>query len=158
MGVMWQTHELSPAQEHFASHIISKKLHTAIDKLPRPMGSTSFVLFLLPGELHELGLLLSNYLLKKNGVKVLYLGPNLSTSSIQEAVNQMNVKNLFTIIHSKNNLEKNFLSLQEITLSTQANNLFFSGPKSILESYEHIPKAIPIDGIEAFHKMIKSLR
>jgi hypothetical protein len=67
VGTLWQTGEINPAQEHFISNLIRKKLYSAIDveHFKLSADAKTFVLFLPEGELHEFGLLFYNYLLKK---------------------------------------------------------------------------------------------
>lgn len=75
IGVLWQTENISPAHEHFISNLIRQKLMVAIDSLPIPSKTAKrAVLFLPEHELHEMGLLFGYYLLRKAGVRVLYLG------------------------------------------------------------------------------------
>ena len=79
IGVLWQTGAISPAQEHFISNVIRNRIIVATDKLPVPSTykSPNFILFLREAELHELGLLFCNYLLKKSGFKTIYLGQSV---------------------------------------------------------------------------------
>jgi MerR family transcriptional regulator, light-induced transcriptional regulator len=76
IGLLWQTGSINPAQEHFVSNLMRQKLIVAIDgQAPaRRDAPPSFILFLHENELHELGLLFYSYLLKKKGIKVIYLG------------------------------------------------------------------------------------
>jgi methanogenic corrinoid protein MtbC1 len=75
IGILWQTGNITPAQEHFISNLVRQKLIVAIDSLPYPAktGKTA-MLFLPEYELHEIGLLFCHYVLKKAGVRVIYLG------------------------------------------------------------------------------------
>ena len=77
IGLLWQIGSINPAQEHFISNLIRQKLIVAIDSLPFPKRNKTFLLFLHEKELHELGLLFSSYLLKKNGHKVVYIGQSV---------------------------------------------------------------------------------
>lgn len=75
IGILWQTNNITPAQEHFISNIVRQKLIVAIDALPHPAkAARKAVLFLPEQELHEIGLLFCYYLLKKEGLRVIYLG------------------------------------------------------------------------------------
>ena len=76
---MWQTGSINPAHEHFVSNLIKQKLLVAIDsQIPGDsQNEKTFTLFLPEGEMHELSLLFSNYLIRKRGHRVIYLGPNL---------------------------------------------------------------------------------
>jgi methanogenic corrinoid protein MtbC1 len=76
IGVLWQTGAISPAQEHFISNLVRQKLIVAIDGRPSVKGGKKFLLFLPEGELHEISLLFSCYLIKSHGHRVIYLGQN----------------------------------------------------------------------------------
>jgi DNA-binding transcriptional MerR regulator len=86
MGLLWLSGQVVPAQEHFASALVTKKLMVAIDGLEKPVhkGGRRVLLFTPAGEHHEIPLLFMQYLLKKQGVPYLYLGKNVSLSMLQE--------------------------------------------------------------------------
>src|SRR4029079_2339819 len=87
IGILWQTGHIMPAQEHFVSNIIRQKLIVAIDGLGHSeQPDKKAVLFLPEGEHHELGLLFVYYLLKKKGIKVIYLGANVPMSDVQNVI------------------------------------------------------------------------
>ena len=78
IGILWQTKNITPAQEHFISNLIRQKIIAAIDVLPVASDNQKkFLLFLPEHELHEIGLLFNYYLVKKAGHKVYYLGQNV---------------------------------------------------------------------------------
>ena len=75
IGILWLTNNVTPAQEHFISHLIRQKMIVAIDGLPLPpKTSKKAVLYLPENELHELGLLFYHYITKKTGYRTYYLG------------------------------------------------------------------------------------
>ncbi|WP_114748293.1 MerR family transcriptional regulator [Pleomorphovibrio marinus] len=76
IGVLWQTGAIHPGQEHFISNLVRQKLIVAIDGQVYTGGGKKFLLFLPEGELHEISLLFSCYLLKTSGHQVIYLGQN----------------------------------------------------------------------------------
>lgn len=76
IGILWQTGSIHPGQEHFISNLVRQKLIVAIDGQLYPGGGKKFLLYLPEGELHEISLLFSCYLLKAHGHKVIYLGQN----------------------------------------------------------------------------------
>ena len=78
VGVLWQTNKIIPVQEHIVSNIIRQKIVTAIDSLPFVQKQKPLFILLLPeNEYHELGLLFVHYVLRKNGIPVIYLGANV---------------------------------------------------------------------------------
>lgn len=86
IGHLWLAGSIMPAQEHFASALISKKLLVAIDALDRPAPTVArrIALFTPFGELHEIPLLFMQYMLKRSGVPYLYLGSNVSLETLQD--------------------------------------------------------------------------
>ncbi len=75
IGILWQTGNITPAQEHFISNLVRQKLIVAIDSLPQPPKTAkTAILFLPEHELHEIGLLFCHYIMKKDSVRVWYLG------------------------------------------------------------------------------------
>lgn len=85
-GVMWQTGVINPAQEHFVSHLTRQKMMVATDSqiTGESDNSMTFTLFLPEGEVHEFGLLFANYMLRKRGHRVVYLGQNVPLSDLAE--------------------------------------------------------------------------
>jgi len=81
IGILWQTGNINPAQEHLITNIIRQKLIVGIDQSkPLLKINKTFLLFLPEKEFHELGLLLVYFLLKKRGVDVFYIGANVPLS------------------------------------------------------------------------------
>jgi MerR family transcriptional regulator, light-induced transcriptional regulator len=75
IGILWLTNNITPAQEHFISHLIRQKMIVAIDGLPLPPKSSKKAILYLPeNEVHELGLLFYHYIAKKTGYRTYYLG------------------------------------------------------------------------------------
>jgi DNA-binding transcriptional MerR regulator len=78
IGILWQTGNINPAQEHLITNIVRQKLMVGIDQAkPLLKVSKTFLLFLPEKEFHEMGLLLVHYLLKKRGVEIYYIGANV---------------------------------------------------------------------------------
>jgi DNA-binding transcriptional MerR regulator len=85
IGVMWQAGCVNPAQEHLVTNLLRQKIIAAIDAVPpvKPAEVRRWVLFLPEGEMHELALLVMNYVLRARGHHVLYLGQNLPTTELE---------------------------------------------------------------------------
>lgn len=84
IGVLWQTSSICPAQEHFVSNIIRQKLIVACDALPMNTRSSDalHVLYLPENEIHELGLLYLNYILRSKGKRTVYLGQSVPAADL----------------------------------------------------------------------------
>jgi DNA-binding transcriptional MerR regulator len=98
IGIMWQTGTINTAHEHFISNLVRQKMFIAIDSLisVNPPSPKTFLLFLPEGELHELGLLFANYLIRKRGHKVIYLGQNVPIVDLAEIAKKCPVDLLVT--------------------------------------------------------------
>jgi len=99
IGILWQTENINPAQEHFISNLIRQKIIAAIDALP-PVANDKkkMVLFLPEREMHEMGLLFDCYLAKKAGFKVYYLGQSVPHNDLISVVNTHQPQTLVTSV------------------------------------------------------------
>jgi DNA-binding transcriptional MerR regulator len=101
IGVMWQIDKIIPAHEHLVSHFIRNKIIAATAALPYPSNNTprAFILFLQEDEYHEIGLLFANYMVKKKGIKTIYLGqsvPFTDLLSVAKSYPKANFISFFT--------------------------------------------------------------
>jgi DNA-binding transcriptional MerR regulator len=86
-GILWQTGQINPAQEHLVSGIIRQKLIVAIEVTASQIQLNKTVLLFLPeGEHHELGLLFMYYLLKCRGARTIYLGANVPLRDVEHVI------------------------------------------------------------------------
>ena len=79
IGNMWQVGIVNILQEHFITHLVRQKIIVGIDGLfPEPLTNPkTFLMYLPTNELHELGLLYCNFLIKSKGHKCLYIGQSV---------------------------------------------------------------------------------
>lgn len=99
IGLLWQTGNISPAQEHFISNLIRQKIIVAIDGLPVPsVAQPSALLFLPEGELHELGLLFYHYITRKENFRTFYLGQTAPLRDIISICEKFQPRFLITAI------------------------------------------------------------
>lgn len=88
IGIMWQTGAINPAQEHFISHLIRHKIIANIENIDFPTDATKpRVVLMLPGEeMHEIALLLYQYVLRKNAFPTVYLGQAVPMESMERII------------------------------------------------------------------------
>lgn len=87
LGLLWQTETITPAHEHFISHLIRLKLLRNTELIQAnepPRKDRVFILFLPLNEIHELGLLYVNYELLRHGYQTLYLGESIPKENLSE--------------------------------------------------------------------------
>lgn len=79
IGILWQANVICPAQEHFISALIRQKVFGLIEKLgvTNPLSGRPLVMFLPDLEIHELSLIMIHYLLRKHGMRSIFLGQSV---------------------------------------------------------------------------------
>lgn len=137
IGILWQTHHINPAQEHFISNLIRQKVIVAIDALPLPPKSGKRVMLFLPDhELHEISLLFSHYRFRKAGFRTFYLGQTVPFNDLIAAFEVHNPHILVTSITSA--MTRSSLDNYIEKLSTKFDNaqLLLTG----FQVHNYIPK------------------
>jgi len=89
IGDRWHRGELSTAVEHFASNYLRRKIDAIINAAPRNTTGPLVVLGCAPDDWHELGLLLIYLLLRRRGVRTLYLGQNVPVLQFVEEMERL---------------------------------------------------------------------
>jgi len=84
VGILWQSGDVYPAQEHFVSFLIRQKIIAATDRLSNTFNQNGkkFLLLLPEGEWHEIALLFNQYLIKEANHEVIYLGQSVPYSDV----------------------------------------------------------------------------
>jgi DNA-binding transcriptional MerR regulator len=95
-GILWQTGNINPAQEHFVTNIIRRKFFVAIDALGNENKGPKFILYLPEGEYHEIGMLFYCYILKQNGFQPIYLGQSVPFSDLAYVQNAYQAEYILT--------------------------------------------------------------
>jgi methanogenic corrinoid protein MtbC1 len=92
VGSAWEEGTFSVAEEHLYTELTRRLLRQVLDTLPRLGAGPSILLSTLPGEIHELGLLMAEALLTLEGARCVSLGTQtppaeLLTAALQRQVN-----------------------------------------------------------------------
>ncbi len=96
-SLLWVGNKLY--EEHFVVTCMRQKLLVAIEKVPAPPPHPISVLLFLPDNKQlDLGLLYSNYFLKKRGYQVIYLGTDVTMTNLQNALQLHDVNYIFTYL------------------------------------------------------------
>ena len=86
LGEGWSRGEIDVAGEHAASHAVLRRLSAAFEASASTSRGLRVVVGLPPGSLHELGALAYATALRRRGLNVLYLGPDVPEASWGAAV------------------------------------------------------------------------
>lgn len=160
IGLLWLTDNLLPAQEHFATNIIRSKLIHAIDQLPKENSSNQelVLLFTPQKEFHEIPLLFAQWLFKRNGIKTLYLGVNISMNEISYLIKKRKITHCYyhvitnltgnSLNEYNNHLLKKFPDQNIIVSGTHIKEITTTSPKlmvlkSLQEMIEYSAKFSP---------------
>lgn len=159
IGLLWQTGSINPAQEHFVSNLMRQKLIVAIDgQAPVPRSNqVNFILFLHENELHELGLLFYSYLLKKHGIKVIYLGQAVPFHDLKKIIN-IQKADYFLTSFTTGITEKDLKSyLNRMSATFPEQTIYYTGYQ-ISKINGSLPgNLIKINSVKHFQDIIKTL-
>jgi DNA-binding transcriptional MerR regulator len=155
LGLLWQSHEISPAQEHFATNLIKQKIYSNIEVHQSPNhkdDNTVYILFLPEDEIHDLGLLYLNYEMQALGHNTIYLGATMPMNqlyNLPETPHKRIYISYFTVSPTADKLEKYIHTFtQEMdpdrnsqlwVLGQQVKHLGHNGPSEKVQIFESIP-------------------
>lgn len=145
IGVLWQIGTIYPAQEHFVSNLIRQKLIIAIDGQVGNVRESplTFLLFLPPNEWHELGLLFYNYLLRRAGHNVIYLGQSLPLEDLAEIKQKQHIDYVLTSFTTHITSKKFNEAINSISESFSENTIYLTGAQ-VMEQDHKFPKNIEV--------------
>ncbi|MGM0551094.1 MAG: MerR family transcriptional regulator [Bacteroidota bacterium] len=143
IGLLWQTGNINPAHEHFVSNLFRQKLMVAIDNLviSDKQQAKKFILFLPEGEFHELGLLFYNYLIKRNGHLVYYLGSSVPFNDIVETSKIVRPDYLFTAMVSSLKGKASSEFIRRLSQAFPFQSIFITG-RYVKENLDTIPSNV----------------
>ncbi len=159
IGILWQTGSINPAHEHFVSNLFKQKLMVAIDNIvvPEQQFTKKFILFLPEGEYHELALLFYNYLIKKSGKLVYYLGSSIPFNDVLETTKMVKADYLFTALTSSLNKEELVGYLNNLSDKFSIQKIFVTGLQ-VKENIVRFPSnVLKVSSPMDFAEMLKNL-
>jgi DNA-binding transcriptional MerR regulator len=123
IGFMWQTGTITPAHEHFITHLIRQKLIVSIDQMDyvQQEATKKYLLFLPEGEFHELGLLFAHYIIRSRGHETIYLGANVPYADLKTVYSTYKPQSILCILTS---------AQVDLTASEYLNQLSSDFPKA----------------------------
>ncbi|MCH2234316.1 MAG: MerR family transcriptional regulator [Crocinitomicaceae bacterium] len=138
IGNLWQVGAVSVAQEHFFSNILREFILLKTNELSINEGSPKMVLFLHENEMHELGLLMTQYFLKEQGINCFYLGAKVPTADLKKCVQSVKPDYLLTSFVSRIHKDQIRAIVNEIATFFELKNLIVCGYQ-----VEHNPTSFP---------------
>jgi len=88
IGQLWESGAISEYQEHFSSVIVRDRL-SSIRAQQRPGSGPSLITACLPGELHEIGILMLSILALRRGFRVTHLSGSPAPQGLCRAITEL---------------------------------------------------------------------
>lgn len=156
VGLLWGVSKVIPAQEHFSSYIIQNRVISETEKLSGTQaGNPEMVLFCAENDYHELPLLFLNYLLRKNGWRVIYLGSSTGLEDLQEAARIPGIRYLYlhlVVNFTGINIDDYFETLRK----TFADKIILASGKGIEQSQRNFVNFRLLRRDEEIHRFIET--
>jgi DNA-binding transcriptional MerR regulator len=134
IGLLWQTNTINPAHEHFIVELIKQKILISTEKVLNKNfvsnNKEAFVLFLPDNEVHELGLMYTNYDILSHGHHTIYLGQSVPLESLTlllSVYNKITFISCFTIQPEQEHLAKYLFDFNKKLLKNTNNKFLVSG-------------------------------
>lgn len=152
IGAMWGKDDMNPIQEHFISNLIRQKILKAIDEIEEPNSNREIILFLPEKETHEIGLLIANFILKKEGLKTFYFGQQTPVKNLVNFINDKGIKEAIGFVFYSQGKDK-FLKFFKLLDEKCKNTIFYwGGLQSALELLNSNHKTF--SSIEDFRNLV----
>lgn len=161
IGALWQTSAIRPSHESFISELLKRKILINIENEAQNIKdkeNTIFVLFLPYKEVHELGILYTNYEIIKAGYKTIYLGVNTPIANLEGLLetNSNIVYVSYLTMRPEGKDIHQYIDIFQNKINNVANsNLWLLGKKSEIADLNRIPINVSI--IEGFNELIERL-
>ncbi len=162
LGVLWQTHTITPAHEHFLTVHIKQKILLNIEKLqnlePKP-NTRTFILYLPENEIHDIGLLFVNYELRSRGYNTIFLGESVPMDSLKDLLEffeEVTYISYFTVKPEESEDVINYIEeFKNLILKKESTKLWLLGQK--LASVDISSYSDSIIGFNSIKELVKEL-
>ena len=161
LGTLWTTSAIRPSHESFISELLKRKILLHIEKESKTVKNQKtplFVLFLAYKEIHELGILYTNYEILKAGYRTIYLGVNTPLSSLEgllETTTEIIYVSYLTMKPEEKNINEYIDNFQDKIINNSKSSLWLLGKRSENANLDEIPENISI--IKGFPELIDRL-
>ena len=131
VGERWHRGELSIAQERMVSSCVRKHVGLMLDAYDRSAHRPAIVFATLPGERHELGLLMSAMLCAGHGFKVHYLGAELPPAEIARFAREVGAIAIALSLVMRDSIDAVHAQLEELARAIGADVPIWLGGSAI---------------------------
>ncbi|MEO7978142.1 MerR family transcriptional regulator [Flavobacterium sp.] len=140
LGLLWQSQTISPANEHFMSHLIKQKIliYTEGLQILKPTKTNKiFVLSLPMNEIHQIGLLYLQYEILLQGYKTIYLGESMPIENLEDLTKHFDTITFVTFmtVQPERSIINQYVKKMEQRLLLKNNEIWLMGKMA-----EHIDR------------------
>jgi DNA-binding transcriptional MerR regulator len=155
INLLWQIGKISACQERFVNNLVRHKLVVAIDGMVGHNHSTGehYLLYLPVGQYDEINLLYANYLLRKAGHHVIYLGPSITIENLRS------LSNLQVINHLVVSISQGFTDKELISYTERLADAFQGKRIYLIAIGSDLPRNLPreILGIHSYEALVQEV-
>jgi DNA-binding transcriptional MerR regulator len=158
VGLYWETALFPPANEHFASELVRREIHAAISALdPLPATARCLLLACPEDERHDLGLAALSLLLRRAGVRTIYLGADVPTPDLIEAYDRVRPVAICLSATSAIGLAS-LIRASRALVSERHARVFFGGPAASASGAEAAGIMLPPSVQEAADVLVRAVQ
>jgi methanogenic corrinoid protein MtbC1 len=138
IGEHWYENRATVQQEHFASGLAMRRLDALLSASPTPTRNQTVLVGCPPEEWHTFTPLLLSLLLRRRGLKVIYLGANVPSEEFSNTVKNLNVD--LVVLVAQQLITAATLQQTALVLSSQKIPVAFGG--RIFTIHRELPNSI----------------
>ena len=158
LGLLWQSQTISPANEHFMSHLIKQKIliYTEGLQIQKPSKKDKvFVLSLPLNEIHQIGLLYLQYEILLQGYKTIYLGESMPIENLEDLTKHFNTITFVTFmtVQPDRSIVNQYVKTMEQKLLLKNNEIWLLGKMA-----EHIDRKNLSERTMVFESMEETIQ
>lgn len=157
VGILWATNTITPAHEHFISHLIKHKILIEVEKYQlqqKEVSDKTYVLYLPFNELHEIGLLFLHHEIVTKGHHSVYLGRSLPIENLIDLnshFKKITFITYLTVEPNEDEIVDYFNDFNDTILKDNSNELLLFGRKTLnINNMKLPPKIRTIENILDF--------
>lgn len=158
LRLLWLTNSISPAHEKFVGQIIRRKLMCAIDQAISKSDTPVFLVYSPEGEMQELTLLFIQYLLRSRGMRVAYLGANVTISDLKDATHALKPDYVFTILQEPLPRHPIQAYVENVVQAIGDCDLLLTGQQFFVGQVKMPPNATVLNGLPGTLQFLDSLK
>ena len=137
IGMLWYKNEASVQQEHFASGLAMRRLDALLSATPAPTQHQAVIVGCPADEWHTFTPLLLTLLLRRRGLRALYLGANVPVDKFAETVKDINASLVVLVAQqlvSAATLQETAIQLSNKKISVAFGGRIFNIHSTLIES------------------------